>query len=128
MTKAEKQRAYRAKTNNTTTKKYEKTKGGFMMRMYRNMKSRISGIQQKKAHLYAGKELIDKNSFYEIVRSSSEFDLLFSNWEQNNYDRKLTPSVDRINSSIGYTKENIRFVTHSENSKNITRKATNGKG
>lgn len=121
MDKLEKQRIYREKNNNSITKKYEKTKGGFLMRMYRNMKSRVNGIQSKKAHLYLGKELMDKYEFYELAKSSKEFDILFNNWELNNYNRKLTPSVDRINPEIGYIKSNIRFITHSENSKNTSR-------
>jgi ribosomal protein L35 len=121
MDKAEKQRVYRQKTNNSITKRYEKTKGGFLMRMYRNMKSRIAGIQTKKSHLYLGKELMSKEDFYSIAKNSTEFDLLFNNWELNNYSRKLTPSIDRIDPKLGYIKSNIRFVTHSENSKNTTR-------
>lgn len=122
MDKLAKQRLYRQKTNNVVTKKYEKTFNGFLMRMYRNMKSRVSGIQYKKAHLYVGKELMSKEEFYEIAKNSNDFKRLFLTWELSNYNRKLTPSVDRINSDFGYIKENIRFVTHSENSRNIKRK------
>lgn len=121
MTTLEKQQIYREKNNNIVTKKYEKTKNGFIMRMYRNMKSRISGVQKDKAHLYFGKELLSKEDFYVIAKSSPVFDTLFNNWKDNNYNRKLSPSVDRINPLLGYTKDNIRFVTHSFNSKNTSR-------
>lgn len=117
MTKTEKQRIYRQKNNNSITKKYEKTKGGFIMRMYRNMKSRISGVQHLKSHLYLGKEIMSKQDFYDIAKNSNQFNSLFIKWEASEYDRKLTPSVDRIRPEIGYTKENIRFITHSENSR-----------
>lgn len=33
------------------------------MRVYRNMKSRVEGIQKLKSHLYEGKEILDKQSF-----------------------------------------------------------------
>jgi hypothetical protein len=36
----------------TVCKKYEKTPKGYLMRTYRNMKSRVLGIQHKKAHIY----------------------------------------------------------------------------
>ncbi len=86
------------------------------MRLYRNMKSRTGGVQHKKAHLYKGLYLLDKESFYEWAKSSYEFHDMFSQWEASNYDRKLTPTVDRIDSSIGYVISNMRWLTHSVNS------------
>jgi len=117
MDKLEKQRIYRNKTNNVSTKKYEKTKKGFLMRMYRNMTSRVLGIQYKKKHLYAGKEIIDKDCFYEFALNNDNFNKLFSDWELSEYNRKLTPSIDRIDSRYGYVFGNMQFITHSENSK-----------
>jgi hypothetical protein len=111
-----KQREYRAKNNNKEIKKYEKTKKGFLMRMYRNMKSRINGVQWQKAHLYCGKKLIEKEVFYKWANGNSKFHELFDAYEKSGYDRKLAPSVDRVNSSIGYELDNMEFVTHSVNS------------
>lgn len=112
-----KQREYRKANGNSLTKKYEKTKKGFLMRMYRNMKSRIDGVQWQKAHLYSGKKLIDKNEFYDWVNNNSKFHELFDAYEKSGYDRKLAPSVDRIDSKIGYKLDNMELVTHSENSR-----------
>lgn len=117
----EKQRERRHLNGNKTTKKYEKTKSGFLMRKYRNMMSRIRGIQVKKRHLYYGKTLLCREEFYLWALSSPEFYLLFDNWEKSNYDRKLCPTVDRIDSSKGYFVENMRWLTHSENSRNVNR-------
>ena len=117
MDKLERQRVYRINNDNACTKKYEKTKNGFLMRMYRNMKSRVTGVQKQKAHLYLGKYLLDKDVFYEWAINQVEFHRLFKNYEDSDYDRKLSPTVDRINSSIGYVIENMEFVTHSENSR-----------
>lgn len=111
------QREYRKKTGNACTKKYEKTKKGFLMRLYRNMQSRVTGIQKKKHHLYKGKDLLPRDHFYEWALSSSRFHELFSVWEESGYDRKLTPSVDRIDSRRGYSIINMEWVTHSENSR-----------
>lgn len=116
MNQNEKQQKYRKRVGNAPTKRYEKTKKGFLVRAYRNMKSRVSGIQGKQ-HLYEGKALLDKADFYEWALSSKDFHALFSNWEQSNYERKLSPSVDRKDSRKGYTKENMEWVTHSENSR-----------
>jgi hypothetical protein len=110
------QRERRRLNGNKETKKYEKTKKGFLMRMYRNMKSRIDGVQWQKHHLYNGKKLIEKELFYEWANNNSKFHELFDAYEKSGYDRKLAPSVDRVNSSIGYELDNMEFVTHSVNS------------
>lgn len=115
--KLRKQREYRARTRNSCTNKYERTKKGKLMRIYRNMKSRVDGVQWQKHHLYAGKELLPKEEFYEWAMQSNSYHLLYSEWVNSGYDRKLAPSVDRVDSSRGYTIDNMEWVTHSENSK-----------
>lgn len=112
-------RERRKKTNNIPTKKYEKTKKGFLVRLYRNMLSRITGIQKQKHYLYEGKELLNKEDFYNWSLESKKFHELFEHWEKNNYDRKLTPSVNRIDSSKGYIISNMEWITHSENSAKV---------
>lgn len=119
-TDLEKQREYRERTGNACTKKYEKTKNGFLMRLYRNMQSRINGVQKEKHHLYEGKTLFSREDFYHWAKSSQIFHELFYNWQCSEYDRKLTPSVDRIDSSKGYSIDNVEWVTHSENSRRGT--------
>lgn len=116
-TKNRLQRERRQKSNNAVTKKYEKTVNGFLMRLYRNMKSRIGGVQKQKYHLYEGKELLDRKEFYDWAKSNVTFVRLFEDYEKSGYDRKLAPSVDRINSGKGYEISNMEFVTHSENSR-----------
>lgn len=113
----ERQRQRRAETNNAVTKKYERTKKGKLMRLYRNMQSRIYGVQKAKHHLYKGKPLLDKQEFYEWALSCEEFHKLYDAWVDSDYDRKLTPSVDRVDSTKGYEVGNMEWVTHSENSR-----------
>ena len=36
---------------------------------------------------------------------------LMSNWEKSNYDKNLTPSIDRLDDSRGYSLDNIQLVT-----------------
>ena len=113
----ERQRQYRRENGNAVTNRYEKTPKGKLMRIYRNMKSRIDGIQWQKAHLYAGKELLSRDEFYDWAIGNPDFTELYNAWVASGYDRKLAPSVDRIDSSVGYRIDNMEWVTHSENSR-----------
>ena len=110
------QRINRKRNGNETTHKYEKTIKGFLMREYRNMQSRVTGVQKQKAHLYLGKELLPRKMFYQWALTSHEFYSLFDVWEKSNYERVLCPTVDRINSDKGYVLSNMEWVTHSVNS------------
>lgn len=112
-----KQREKRRKNGNLHTKTYEKTKNGLLMRTYRNMKSRVTGIQHLKAHLYQGLFLLPKEEFYTWAKNSLDFHSLFEAWVESGYDRKLSPSIDRVNSREGYLITNMRWITHSDNSR-----------
>ena len=96
-------------------KKYERTRKGKLMRTYRNMQSRTEGLV--KSHLYRGLPLLDRGEFYEWSLSSPEYNTLYDKWVQSGYNKKLSPSIDRVDPSEGYTLSNIRWVTHSENSR-----------
>lgn len=96
---------------------YEKSPQGFLMRLYRNMKSRINGVQKQKKHLYAGKYLLPKEQFYEWAKNNQKFAELYATYVASGYERKLAPSVDRIDSEKGYEIDNMEFVTMSENSR-----------
>lgn len=128
MTKEERlanQRIKRKENGNAATLKYERTKGGKLMRIYRNMRSRIEGVQKAKWHLYRGKCLLSRDEFYVWALGGHEFHQLFAAWRDAGFPRKLAPSVDRIDSSQGYHPDNMEWVTHSENSRrgSIARRA-----
>lgn len=110
-------RAYNKRTGYAAYHKYEKTPNGFLMRLYRNMESRIRGIQKQKSHLYQGKYLLPREEFYSWAKKHLPFWRMYVVWVQNNYSRKLTPTVDRLDSAKGYELTNMEWVTHSENSR-----------
>lgn len=112
-----KQREYRNRNSDKHTKKYEKTKTGYLMRTYRNMLSRTNGVLKHKQHLYSGKFLLGKEDFYDWSLNNQDFHNLFDEWERQGYPTRLSPSIDRRDSSEGYTISNMRWITHSENSK-----------
>jgi len=113
-----KQREKRALNGNCHTKKYEKTNKGFLVRTYRNMLSRVTGVTKNKNHLYLGLEILDKDYFYLWSLSNFDFNYLFTKWVESDYKRTLTPSIDRIDSKKGYTIDNVRWITFSENCRN----------
>lgn len=98
-------------------KKYEKTKKGYLMRTYRNMQSRVSGIQKNKAHLYQGKSLLPREEFYVWALADPNFNTIYHAWVLSGYHRKISPSINRIDSSRGYELDNMEWLTHSENSR-----------
>lgn len=100
--------------------RYEKSKPGFLMRLYRNMQSRVTGVQKLKHHLYAGKELLLREDFYRWANESPRFHALFAEWEASGYERRLSPSVDRVNSERGYTIDNMEWVPFHENCRRST--------
>src|SRR5690606_37415955 len=77
------QRRYRRETGNAQTLKYERTKHGKLVRIYRNMKSRIEGVQRQKFHLYRGKYLLPKEEFYVWALMQPEFHRLYSEWVES---------------------------------------------
>lgn len=115
--KNEYQRLKRKQNGNAYTNKYEKTIDGFLVRKYRNMLSRVRGVQKLKAHLYKNLYILPKKDFYYWAKHNQTFRDLFERWGKSSYDRKLCPSVDRLDSSKGYILENMEWVTHSENSR-----------
>lgn len=111
------QRSYRKKTDNSSAKVYDKTKKGFLVRTYRNMLSRVRGIQTECAHLYEGLEILDKSDFYTWSLSDKDFNDLFEAWILSDTPMRICPSIDRVNTSLGYVGGNIRWITQSENSR-----------
>ena len=115
-----KQREYRKATGNAVTKRYERTKKGKLMRTYRNMQSRVTGVLKNKRHLYEGKDILPRDEFYEWALKSNKFHALYEGWVASGYKCGMSPSVDRIDPQKGYTLDNMRWLTHSENSANIS--------
>lgn len=78
---------------------YEKTPKGFLMRL----ESRIQGIQ--------------RGDFYRWAISDPDFIALFRDWAVAGWPLSLTPSIDRIDAAKGFVLTNIRWLTHSDNSR-----------
>lgn len=84
---------------------------------YHGMKTRVSGTSINKHRSSFGKELCSKKDFFHWCQKNiNTFDILFANWKKFGYNRKFSPSIDRIKNNKGYTLDNIQWVTQQENS------------
>lgn len=95
-------------------RKYERTIRGFIMRCYANMKNRVLG--RSKPHIYKGLSILSREEFYTYTLDDVAFNRLYRRWVAADYDRRLTPSVNRINPDLGYDKNNIEWVASRVNS------------
>ena len=58
-----------------------------------------------------------RKEFINALSKHKKFNKLFSAWLKSNCNIKLTPSIDRKNDSISYTKDNIQLITWQEHCK-----------
>ena len=69
-----------------------------------------------------------KAQYSEWLLSQSLFYVLFNEWQEANFDSYKKPSIDRIDSNLGYSLENIRLVTWQDNFNQAIVDIKNGKG
>lgn len=86
----------------------------FINLQYDKMQNRCSGYGKPK---YKGMSLLSRQEFREWAYNQGNLFVLFHQWCRGGYPLKLRPTVDRIDSSLGYNLDNIRWITHSENSR-----------
>lgn len=94
---------------------YHKTKKGFLVSKYKNMRQRVAGVRRRTFHLYAGCKILPKDEFYAWSFEDQAFQRLFAEWEMSGYVQRLCPSVDRVDPTYGYELWNMQWVTFSEN-------------
>jgi len=66
-----------------------------------------------------GKEFLSKTQWTEWCYEEGnyrKFVAIYNKWVQSKFDRRLTPSIDRINNEIGYKVSNLQWLTSSQNS------------
>lgn len=59
--------------------------------------------------------IIDPQEFFDFAAKSTEYKKLFKEWEKNNFDIRFTPTLDRMNVKKGYVRDNLQFLSYSEN-------------
>lgn len=87
---------------------YKYTKQGLISKLYGAQRY----SSKKRGHplpTYTNKEL------REWAFSKSNFHILYNQWKNSNFEKMLRPSLDRKNNDLGYSLDNIQFMTWAEN-------------
>ena len=97
-------------------KRYKRTLKGMILERYKEMRCRVEGKRPRGKHRYEGLSICSKSDFLNWSMSNLKLISIYCTWVISNYQRKLSPSVDRINPARGYDLNNIQWITLSENS------------
>lgn len=88
---------------------------------YSQMKQRIEG-RAIRDYGVKGKEFLSPLEYSNWIKNNmDEFEAIYKLWETSGFQRKYTPSIDRINNNGSYTADNMRWVTVSDNTKKGTK-------
>jgi len=104
---------------NDIEKDRHKTKNGLINTIYNNQKRAC----KKRGH---EKPFYTKNELKDWIINHKDFDSLYNNWVDSNYNKKMTPSVDRLDDSKTYSFCNIRLITWNENDSKSRNMQLNG--
>ena len=99
---------------------YRRTKKGLIATIY-DYQKRYSKIRNHPMPLYTLKELRD------WAFSQENFEELYQNWINSDYDKWTKPSIDRLEDDKPYAFENIQLMTWKENSDKARNNIKSGK-
>lgn len=93
---------------------YKRTKEGRVISCYAAMKNRVEG-KTNRAIYYKGLDICDRSDFIRWSLADPTFNRLFEEWETEGFSRRLVPSIDRRDTFMGYTLDNLQWLTLSNN-------------
>src|SRR3974390_1975749 len=96
---------------------YRRTLRGFLDQKYTAMSRRIRGKDKNCVSTVKGLSIIPRQLFLSWAYQQPELEILFKQYKKANWNFKLCPTIDRINTTKGYEFGNMRFITQSENAK-----------
>lgn len=87
---------------------------------YLLLKNRCEKGSYGKKVRVTGMEYLSKEDFIKWCyeeKNYKHFISIYNTWVQNDFDRKLSPSIDRIDNNKSYTSDNIQWLSISDNIK-----------
>lgn len=99
-------------------KKWRRSPRGYLNRVYGGIKTRCTNTKHKKNAKYHGLPVMSWDEFVQWGLTP-EFEKMYAAYLQSGKDRKLAPSVDRIDPTKGYVLGNVQWLTLSDNSKRV---------
>jgi hypothetical protein len=96
------------------TQRYRHTPKGLITNLYNKLKER--------------NKVDFTREFLQEFSQCKKFERLYSEWVKSNYNKQFKPSIDRISNKVHYTKNNIQWLTWSENryKQNMERRSRKG--
>ena len=81
------------------------------------LKARCTKDPYGKHPQYVGLRFLSREEYQALLKSTEPLRrILFDIWKESGYQRRLSPTIDRMDSAKGYIRGNIRFVHHYHNS------------
>lgn len=104
-----------------TTHAGKATINAFLTKMYRDMKARVTGtkkgaVADRSSHIYVGKPILPRDVFIQWAKNHADFLTLYKRYVMNDFERRLAPSINRIDSRKGYTLDNMEWMSSGQNS------------
>lgn len=103
---------------------YRRSIHGVIINAWHRMRARVEGrtyspLEYNKK--YIGLPILTKEEFFKWVKSSN-IKAVHARWKKHSYIRNLSPTIDRIDSSKGYTLDNIQWLSFNENARKANSK------
>jgi hypothetical protein len=83
---------------------------------YSRMKQRVAGKYLRVAKFYMGLPLLSLTEFLAWAEPHKDFNRLFDEWVASGRQRRLSPSIDRVDPRYGYVLHNMQWLTLAHNS------------
>ena len=87
---------------------FYRSKEGLILKIYSNQKA----SSKKRGHHMP---LYSKLELQKFIFSHTNFENLYNNWVDSNYNKDYAPSIDRLNDYLPYSFDNIQLISWKQN-------------